>query len=677
MLERAVACLSVVHGAGGHGHLEQPASAMSWETPEVLSWLRQGSCSLVHLAACGFGKNWHKSWLFASSFPPLSSMACVCSHGQGAHESVTGIGSDGEFRSRKTAMYPPKLASEFASIIDPLLSSGSASLSLSEARASSVQKPLVAPPWGRVDGGGRVSQPDWSAPRSPNKLGLLRKGLLDYVGSVHAARRLVQHALSHSDEPLFTANEVSAARSHFFEWLGAPPPADTWHVREHQPFMLNALHALSLFVADPDITLFPALKEGAPTGFQHDIPQSFVFSERLDSPLDEQELSQHTCNWKSVEDDVELAAALLAEELEQGFCFEFAGSLEEARAAYLLGVALGKLGLVKAPFRKPRLVLDNSICGTNANCFIPEKQRMPSVHDVMNSLPLRGSHSMLSALTLDVKQAHKRIFIRESEHGLLGFTLKNKIFFYRVAPFGATFAQHWWGRMGSFLLRMIHLLIWVAHAALLFVDDFFVAQDKSVLPATGAMICLFFQILGVPLSWKKLMFGVRVSWIGWEFNMAAMSVSLQPTKRSKLLDLIDRLRRHPRTSVKDLERFIGLALWACNLFPVMKSQLHYLYKDLFSPGASHFSVGPDYWPEVKDCLRQDLRFFRTPPGTAIPVNSKLLSIRHKELSSLADLEQIIVQDKRLWLRVVNPKSSRRRLSKDSLRVLRNFQDWLQ
>ena len=113
--------LSVVHGAGGHGHLEQPASAMSWETPEVQSWLRQGSCSLVHLAACGFGKNWHKSWLFASSFPPLSSMACVCSHGQGAHESVTGIGPDGEFRSRKTAMYPPKLASEFASIIDPLL----------------------------------------------------------------------------------------------------------------------------------------------------------------------------------------------------------------------------------------------------------------------------------------------------------------------------------------------------------------------------------------------------------------------------------------------------------------------------------------------------------------------------------------------------------------------------
>ena len=345
MLERAVACLSVVHGAGGHGHLEQPASAMSWETPEVQSWLCQGSCSLVHLAACGFGRNWHKSWLFASSFPPLSSMACVCSHGQGAHESVTGIGPDGEFRSRKTAMYPPWLQNLQALFIRCF------------------------------------------------------------------------------------CNEVSEARAHFFQWLGAPPPADTWHVREHQPFMLSALHALSLFAADPDINLFPALKEGAPTGFQHDIPQSFVFSERLDSPLDEQELSQHTCNWKSVDDDVELAAVLLAEELEQGFCFEFAGSLEEARAAYPLGVALGKLGLVKAPFRKPRLVLDNSICGANANCFVPEKQRTPSVHDVMNSLPLRGSHSMLSALTLDVKQAHKRIFIRESEHGLLGFTLKNKIFF--------------------------------------------------------------------------------------------------------------------------------------------------------------------------------------------------------------------------------------------------------
>ena len=153
--------------------------------------------------------------------------------------------------------------------------------------------------------------------------------------------------------------------------------------------------------------------------------------------------------------------------------------------------------------------------------------------------------------------------------------------------------------------------------------------------------------------------------------MAAISVSLQPAKR------IDRLRRHPRALIKDLERFLGLALWACNLFPVMKSQLHFLYKLFFSPGASHFSVGPNHWLEVKDCLRQDLRFFRTPPGTAIPVDSKLLSIRHKELASLADLDKIFVQDKRLWLRVVNPKSSRRRLSKDPLRVLLNFQEWLQ
>ena len=90
---------------------------------EVARW-----CSLLRVVL-----NWHKSWLFASSFPPLSSMACVCSHGQGAHESVTGIGPDGEFRSRKTGMYPPKLASDFASIIHPLLSSGSASLSVSEA----------------------------------------------------------------------------------------------------------------------------------------------------------------------------------------------------------------------------------------------------------------------------------------------------------------------------------------------------------------------------------------------------------------------------------------------------------------------------------------------------------------------------------------------------------------
>ena len=46
ILERCVTCLRVTFQAGGHSHLEQPASAMSWEEPFVQQYLLECQCSL-------------------------------------------------------------------------------------------------------------------------------------------------------------------------------------------------------------------------------------------------------------------------------------------------------------------------------------------------------------------------------------------------------------------------------------------------------------------------------------------------------------------------------------------------------------------------------------------------------------------------------------------------------
>ena len=183
--------------------------------------------------------------------------------------------------------------------------------------------------------------------------------------------------------------------------------------------------------------------------------------------------------------DESVTSALLQEEIDAGFCYQYPGSVEDARAEWPTGLALGKLG-------------------TNANCVVPERQLMPSVRDVMASFPLRGHPQHQAALSLDIKSAHKRVVVRASERGLLGFTWQGSMYFYKVAPFGATFAQHWWGRLGSCLLRLLHILIWVAHFGHLFVDDYLFTQQHAMLPHFGSMICLFLQTMGVPLSWKKL-----------------------------------------------------------------------------------------------------------------------------------------------------------------------------
>lgn len=172
-----------------------------------------------------------------------------------------------------------------------------------------------------------------------------------------------------------------------------------------------------------------------PSGFMNDIPLSTVFhpKDAVDCPP-VSELTTHFTNWKSAEDHADITIALLQEELAQNWIFPFSGTLEEAKARWPKGVGLGKLGLAFSDSRKPRLVLDNTVCGTNSACAIPEKQNMPSASDMVRCFPLRNTVKPQSAFSLDIEAAHKRIRVKEDEVGLIGFTWKGQICFYRVCP---------------------------------------------------------------------------------------------------------------------------------------------------------------------------------------------------------------------------------------------------
>ncbi|CAE7349677.1 unnamed protein product [Symbiodinium sp. CCMP2592] len=71
-------------------------------------------------------------------------------------------------------------------------------------------------------------------------------------------------------------------------------------------------------------------------------------------------------------------------------------------------------------------------------------------------------------------------------------------------------------------------------------------------------------------------------------------------------------------------------------------------------------------------LDDKLRFTGTPPGTSISEGSTLLSARHKTLHSKNDLALVPVSTKRMWLRVTDPTSSKRRLSEASRETLSFF-----
>ena len=164
----------------------------------------------------------------------------------------------------------------------------------------------------------------------------------------------------------------------------------------------------------------------------HDIPLSGTLDASVVA-LHEDDLCICEKNWAGAEADPALLQSLIDKEVAEGWLHPVP-SLDYAKARWK-HLAVGKMNIVHSIGRKPRLVVDSSICGTNSACFVPETYTLPSIQTVMDSFPLREVDCALAAFSLDIKAAHKTIRVRQSEQGLLGVRIGDKFLFYSVCPF--------------------------------------------------------------------------------------------------------------------------------------------------------------------------------------------------------------------------------------------------
>lgn len=134
----------------------------------------------------------------------------------------------------------------------------------------------------------------------------------------------------------------------------------------------------------------------------------------------------------------------------------------------------------------------------------------------LRTFPLRNYPRDHMGLSLDTKAAHQRICIWEEEHCLLDFTLQKKLYFSRCNPplfLGVTFFAAWWARLGGWMLRFFHSLIWRAHVALPYVDDFLLYQARSGMPLSAAMIGILCPLTNIPVSWNKCELAFNIQWL--------------------------------------------------------------------------------------------------------------------------------------------------------------------
>ena len=218
-------------------------------------------------------------------------------------------------------------------------------------------------------------------------------------------------------------------------------------------------------------------------------------------------------------------------------------------------------------------------------------------------------------------------------------------------------------------------ILWVAHALFAYVDDFFLIQNKGVIELCSSLILAFCACFSVPISWAKLQLGLTVRWIGWNFHLGSCTFSLPEDKLAKILHMCLAVLKPKTTSKKELESLIGLLHWVIQIVPHLKPWLSCLYEDMARPLATSFSLNPGVWAAVPSALDDKLVFTSSPAGSGIPVGGKLLSAKHVELRRKSDLRLVQPSGKRLWLRVADPRTSKRRLSALSKAFLQFWLRW--
>ena len=173
---------------------------------------------------------------------------------------------------------------------------------------------------------------------------------------------------------------------------------------------------------------------------------------------DDIELLRCLGNWTQAENNAEIMDSLLEQAIQQGWVKVYDGSREDAKSNWPQRTAIGKLNLVLAEHRDPRLVLDSTVCNANALCRIPEQVSLPTALDVHRTFLPADRFGQWTGIALDSKAAQQRIKVHPSEHGTLLFEWKGKLHYYAVCQFGAKFSAYWWQRLGALLTRITHSL---------------------------------------------------------------------------------------------------------------------------------------------------------------------------------------------------------------------------
>ena len=448
--------LTLVASKGGIVVIENPLTSMTWLDSLMSAWIRAIAPYLAAAAACQFGADWQKSWLFCSNRPDILQIGLGCNHPPQTHLNFAGLRlPDGTFYSRLTACYPKQLAEALANVFAPFLSKRAKQLTLDNWPSCLPSEFPAQPQYQRVeDGGGLVSTAVWHTPQSTDFLGGLRKRWTARLLQTGLHQQMLDQFATGSKDAPFTDAHLQGFLDDMLDFLRVPESARkaVLNITPGQPFRLELWKLLLREMNDPDVKFLDELNTGVRLGVHNDIIASPLWPVQPSTISDDQDLLQCESSWKSALDQPDVVWQLLQEEIDAGFIERVPGGLEQLQAEHS-HTAVGKLGLVCVDNRAPRLVVDSTVSGVTQNTSIPNRMLLPKISDVLQAAPTMSSDLELTAFTLDVSKAHRRIKIAPEDQGLLCFWYQDVLFKSLTLNFGARASGYFWSRVAGLMVR--------------------------------------------------------------------------------------------------------------------------------------------------------------------------------------------------------------------------------
>ena len=432
-----------------------------------------------------------------------------------------------------------------------------------------------------------------------------------------------------------------------------------------QPFKLRLWKLLAATWNDPDRDFFDMLEIGVPLGVNSTLAPSPAWPVRDPTISDGQPLLECIFSWKSAILHDEVVDGLIEAEVRDGFIEHVPGGRSSLKQQYT-HVAVGKLGVVIADGRSPRLVVDSSVSNVTANTNIPNHMMLPRISDVWRCAPSQSAVERMIQLTLDVSKAHRRILIHPDDRGLLCFHVRDELYKCITLNFGARASGWYWGRLAGFMVRASHALLDHSHALWQYVDDLLTWLDRLSAPLWSSALVILFLILGIPLSWHKAALSVQVSWIGWSICVETWTVELPKAKLLPILSQLDSLSKQDRLQLKELQSVVGRLLWLTGAWHHLRPLLIPFYKALHHIPVTMVGVSSTVFDHLLDVIDDDLilRSSQIAQHHSLVEGTQIKRVANTFVNSRTELRQVFTKSRRVWLGIVDPTSPYRSMDDD-------------